>query len=75
MKLIVVRKEVWIQPVAIEADTTEKALHKVKDGEGEDIEDQFEYSYTLDSEDWSVCDDPRKETVDKNDVHKNYDYE
>lgn len=61
MKLIVVRKEVWIQPVTIEADSTEDVLHKVEDGEGEDLEDQFEYSHTLDSEDWTVYDDPRKE--------------
>lgn len=60
MKLIVVRKEVWIQPVTIEADSTEEALHDVEMGEGEILEDQFEYSHTLNSEDWIVYNDPRE---------------
>ena len=55
------------------------------DGEGEDIEEQFEYFYTLDPEGWTVYDDPREETTPEpkknkdpsieKDLHKNYDYE
>ena len=54
MEFIVVVKEVWIQPVSVEAKSAQEAIRKVEDGEGTSLEDQFEYSHTLDSETWSV---------------------
>ena len=40
--------EVWVQVVLIEAESEEDALQLVKQGNGENLEDQFEYSHTLD---------------------------
>jgi len=54
MKFIVSIREVHIQAVEIEADTKEEAVEKVKEGEGEYLEDGLDYSHTLDSEFWTV---------------------
>ena len=59
MKLIVEKKEVWIQSVAIEAESTEDALTMIAKGEGEILEDQFQYSHMLGVETWNVYNDPR----------------
>ena len=48
-------REVWIQPVQIEADTKEEALKKVLNGEGEYGINALEYSHTQDdSTDWEI---------------------
>lgn len=46
-------KEVHILYVEIEADSTDKAIEAVADGEGEDYGDS-EYIYTLDSGEWEI---------------------
>jgi len=53
-KFIVYRKEVYQQPVHIEADTEKEAIKKVEDGEGETREEELDYSYTLESDLWHV---------------------
>ncbi len=53
-KYIVVVKEVWNQPVEVEADSPTEAKQKVLDGEGYIIEDWFEYSFCLGPETWAV---------------------
>jgi hypothetical protein len=53
-KFIVIVREVYIQPVLIEAETIDKAIEAVADGEGEIIEGQMEYSHNLNPELWSV---------------------
>ena len=50
------RLEVYIQPVWVEAESADEAREKVEDGEGEVKEDMLEYSFTGDTEDWSVFD-------------------
>lgn len=54
MRYIVVVKEVWEQPVSIEAESVDDAIRKVGDGEGTVLESEFEYSHSLDSETWRV---------------------
>lgn len=52
-KYIVHTREVWVQPVEIEAETAKEALERVHNAEGNAIEDRFEYSHMLD-ETWPV---------------------
>lgn len=59
MKLIVVKREVWIQPVAIEAESIEDGILKVREGKGKILEDEFEYSHSLDPDTWAVYNDQR----------------
>ena len=53
-KYIVVVKEVWNQPVEVEADSPTEAKQKILDGEGYVVEDWFEYSFCLGPETWTV---------------------
>ena len=55
MKMFEVKvREVHVQPYSIEAKTKEEAIAIVQAGGGEIIEGGFEYSHTLDSENWTV---------------------
>lgn len=50
-------QELWTQAVRVEADSKEEAIDKVLNGEGDFIDDTFEYRETnpLDNaEDWEV---------------------
>jgi len=47
-------REVWIQPVEIEADSPEEALAMVSNGGGLYVDNGLEYSDTLDNDKWSV---------------------
>jgi len=47
-KYIVHVEEVWIQGYEIEAKSKKDAVIKFRDGEGDIIENDFEYSYTKD---------------------------
>lgn len=53
-KYIVGVREVWVQPVEIEADSDSEAKHRVWRGEGNRIDSEFEYSHCLDSSLWTV---------------------
>jgi hypothetical protein len=53
-RYIVVTKEVFEQPYEVEANSEEEALEKVIDGEGDILDDCFEYSHTLDRDTWTV---------------------
>ncbi len=55
MKFIVSVPEVWIQEAEVEAESSDEALIKVMDGEG-DYLPHPEYSHTLDTcqEDWKI---------------------
>ena len=46
----VTRKEVWDAVVRIQARNKDEAIIKVKAGEGEEREELFEYSHTLEPE-------------------------
>jgi hypothetical protein len=54
MLFIVERKEIWAQNLTVEAESLEEAIKKVQDGDGEIIENQFEYCRTLNSDTWNV---------------------
>jgi hypothetical protein len=55
MKNYIVRMwEVYVQTVAIEANSEEEAIEKVVEGEGEYINNSLEYSHALDSDLWTV---------------------
>ena len=43
----VILKEIWYQPVEVEAKSITEAIQKAKSGRGTPIEDSFEYSHTL----------------------------
>jgi len=47
-------REVHVQPVRVTAKTAQEAVRKVAEGEGTKIEEGFEYSHTLDPEEWTV---------------------
>jgi len=53
-KYVVTRKEIWNQGVQIEADSKEEAIQKVKGGDGEVIENLFEYNMTMDPDNWDI---------------------
>lgn len=60
MKYCVAVKEVWSQLVSVEAKNQEEAIKKVKGGEGlylEGMDENFQYSHTLDSDEWSVAEE------------------
>ena len=47
--------EVWIQKIAVEADSPEEARQKVLEGEGEYLDGELEYSRAMDNEEeWVV---------------------
>ena len=46
-------REVWVQPVSVEADSPHEAIRKVQEGDGEYTK-SAEYSHTLDPETWTV---------------------
>jgi len=52
-KFVVNTREVWIQPIAIEAKDVGEAIALVSEGDG-DYLDQFEYSDTRDPVEWTV---------------------
>lgn len=58
-KYIVNVKEIVIQQVEIEADSKEDAIMKVREGDGNYL-DPPESIETLDPEDWSVYEIPRR---------------
>lgn len=47
-------REVWIQPIEIEAKTKKRAIEKVEEGEGICLDSMLEYSYTLETDTWDV---------------------
>lgn len=51
-KYIVSVKEVWVSDVIIEAESEKDAISKIEGGEGDTLDSQ--YSYTLDSDEWTV---------------------
>jgi hypothetical protein len=53
-KFIVNTREVWIQPIAIDASDKGEAIAKVMDGEGEILENNFEYSDTRSELEWTI---------------------
>jgi hypothetical protein len=54
-KYVVEVREVWVQKREIEADNPNEAIQKVKNGEGEDVENGMEYSHTLeDYDNWGI---------------------
>ena len=53
-KYKVITKEVWIQPIIVEANNKEEALEIVADGGGEMLSNEFEYSHTQDTDTWEV---------------------
>jgi len=53
-KYKVITKEVWIQPIIVEANNKKEALEIVADGSGEMLENEFEYSHTQDTDTWEV---------------------
>ena len=54
-KFIVHVREVWVQPVEVEAETEGEARIKANEGEGDIIEELLQYSHTSDDyKDWIV---------------------
>ena len=52
---VVDKREVWVQPVLIEAESKEEALKLVANGEGEYWDNSLEYSQDLSIDKWVVC--------------------
>jgi hypothetical protein len=48
--------EVWLQPITVVADDPDEARERVAEGLGETVEDDFEFSHTMqeDGEPWKV---------------------
>lgn len=51
---IVTMREVHTQGVEIEAESEEEAIERVTGGEGEYLPYLFEYSHTLDTDNWTI---------------------
>jgi len=60
----VLRREVWVQPVMIDAESPEEARTRVSNGAGEELENHLEYSHVLPVENWSVEDKDGKLVLD-----------
>lgn len=53
-RYLVAKREVWVNPVIVSANSAREALNRAENGEGSVVEDLFEYSTTLDSVHWTV---------------------
>lgn len=53
-KYVVYVRETWVQGVSIEAANKGEAIAEVLEGNGENIEDSFEYSDTRLESEWTV---------------------
>lgn len=60
MKYRIQVREVWIQGIEVEASNLQEAIEKIKDGDGDIDENDFEYSHTLDPDTWTQPDTWRK---------------
>lgn len=49
---IVVKKEIWISKVRVQADSQIEAIEKACNMEEEVIQNSFEYSHTMDPNTW-----------------------
>ena len=47
-------RETWVQGVKIEAENAGEAIAAVINGDGENLEDSFEYSDTRDPTEWTL---------------------
>ena len=63
IKFLIRTKEVWIQVVEVEANSEEEAIRKVEEGEGICSDNDFEFSYMLDSDEWEVEKDVPEEVL------------
>jgi hypothetical protein len=50
----VLRREVWVQPIDVEASSESEAIHKVWMGEGILLDGQLEFSHILAADTWTV---------------------
>ena len=50
----VFRREVWVQPVEVEASSESEAIHKVWMGAGTVLEIQLEFSHMLGTDTWTT---------------------
>lgn len=53
-KFRVIRREIHVQGVLVEAGTPEQAVEIVREGGGELDEAHFEYSHTMSPDSWTV---------------------
>jgi hypothetical protein len=53
-KYRVVVKEVWNQPIIIEANSPSDAVSLVAECQGQELKDEHAYSYTLEPDSWEV---------------------
>lgn len=53
-RYMVLRREVWVQPVMIDAETPEEARRMVANGGGTELDNHLEYSHVMPVENWSV---------------------
>jgi len=55
MKYIVLKREVWVQPIEVEADSEPEAIEAVRFGaKGDYLDDGLEYSHDLGTNMWTV---------------------
>ena len=59
-KYIITMKEVWDQMTIVDAESEEEAIRLVEKGEGQLLDDGFEYNRTMDSEYWNVEEVPEE---------------
>lgn len=59
-KFVVLRKEVHVQPVYIQAENATEALQQVKEGEGDYEESEMYYERSLETDCWQVEESIRK---------------
>ena len=53
-KYRVVTREVYCQNIIVEAENEEDAILRVKEGEGDEIKEDFVFDYLLDEGQWDV---------------------
>jgi len=47
-------KEVWVQAFDIEAESKEEAIKLITEGDGDIVQDELDYSHSLDPDTWTV---------------------
>lgn len=53
-KYIVHVREVWVQPIEVEADSPDDAQDRIWAGEGVQLDNRFEFSHCLERGTWTV---------------------
>lgn len=56
-RYLVIKREVWVQSVSVEAESEQDAIQKVRRGNGDVVNDTLEYSHDMSENNWTAEED------------------